>query len=247
MAAIVNSVPIPDGLAWVMPPKATAVAETSFARTWDLPVRLFHWLLVALLGFSWWSGKQHEMDWHRLSGYCILALLVFRFYWGFAGGRTARFAQFLRGPRTVATYVRSLAKGPYCGALGHNPIGGWSVVLMLATLLVMVVAGLFAVDVDGLESGPLSDYVTFELGRVAAEVHGLVFNVLLGLVVLHMLGVLFYLVRFRNNLISPMITGRRRAHDGEAVQHLGASAWKAVLGIILAVLSAVAVARGFRF
>ena len=68
---------------------ADSAPHRRFTRIWDLPVRLFHWLLVALLGFSWWSGKQHDMEWHRLSGYCILALLIFRIYWGIVGGRTA--------------------------------------------------------------------------------------------------------------------------------------------------------------
>lgn len=229
-----------------MTPDASPATGTSFARIWDVPVRLFHWLIVALLGFSWWSGKQHEMDWHRLSGYCILALLVFRIYWGFAGGFTARFAQFVRGPRTALRYVRSLAKGTDTSAPGHNPLGGWSVLLMLASLTVMVVAGLFSVDVDGLESGPLSDYVSFDQGRAAAAVHGWVFNILLGLVALHMVAILFYLVPLRKNLISPMITGRRIARDDECIQDLGASPWKALIGIFVATMSVIAVARGFR-
>ncbi|CAN5609068.1 cytochrome b/b6 domain-containing protein [soil metagenome] len=219
---------------------------TLFARIWDLPVRLFHWLLVALLGFSWWSGDQHQMDWHRRSGYCILALLVFRIYWGFAGGRTARFTQFVRGPRAAFTYARSVATGAHASTPGHNPLGGWSVVVMLGTLVAMVLAGLFAVDVDGLESGPLSDYVSFDQGRIAAELHGFVFNLLLALVALHVVAILFYLVRLRTNLIGPMVTGRRPARDGESLQGLGASRWKAALGIVLAALVAVAVSRGFR-
>ncbi len=216
------------------------------AAIWDLPVRLFHWLLVALLGFSWWSGKHHDMDWHRRSGYVILALVIFRIYWGFAGGRTARFAGFLRGPRAVFAYARTLGRGPYSAAPGHNPIGGWSVAAMLATMATMVVAGLFSVDVDGIESGPLADHVSFEQGRFAAGVHALVFNILLGLVALHVLAILFYLVRHRADLIGPMITGRRRARDGETLGQLGASPVRAVIGIALAALCAVAVARGFR-
>ena len=138
---------------------------TRAAPLWDVPVRAFHWLLIALIAFSWWSGENHEMEWHRTSGYAILALVVFRLFWGLAGGRTARFARFVRGPRAVIAYVR----GGAGAAPGHNPLGGWSVVAMLATVAAMVTAGLFAVDVDGLESGPLADYVTFDQGRMAAQ------------------------------------------------------------------------------
>jgi len=221
--------------------------DTTTARVWDLPVRLFHWLLVALLGFSWWSGEHHDMEWHRLSGYTILALLVFRIYWGFAGSRTARFTQFVRGPRAAFAYLRTLGKRPYQAADGHNPVGGWSVVLMLAALVVMVTAGLFSVDVDGLESGPLADYVSFDAGRVAADVHHLVFNVLLALVALHVLAVLFYLVGLRHNLVAPMIHGRRKARADAVAATLGASPWKAAIGLVIAIAFAYAVSKGFRF
>ena len=214
------------------------------ARIWDAPVRLFHWLLVALLCFSWWSGKQHEMDWHRRSGYCILALLIFRIYWGFVGGHTAQFSQFIRGPRAALAYARSLVRGTYIAEPGHNPLGGWSVVLMLATLATMVTAGLFAVDVDGLESGPLADYVSFDQGRVAAHVHAFVFNLLLALIATHLVAILFYLVRLRHNLIGPMITGRGPARNAP-VEYRGASRVKLLLGIVLAGVSSYAIARGF--
>lgn len=225
----------------------SAAAAAPFARVWDLPVRLFHWLLVALLGFSWWSGKQHLMDWHRLSGYGILALLVFRIYWGFAGGRTARFAQFVRGPVAAVGYLRTLGKGTGPAMPGHNPIGGWSVLAMLATLMTMVAAGLFAVDIDGVESGPLADYVNFDQGRVAADIHAWAFDVLLALVALHVLAIAFYLVGLGNNLIAAMITGRGRSDEASAIDHGGASPWRAVIGVIAAAFCAVAVARGFRF
>lgn len=215
-------------------------------RIWDLPVRLFHWLLVALLGFSWWSGKRHDMDWHRLSGYAILALLIFRLCWGFIGGRTARFAHFVRGPRAVFAYAGEIVRGRHVATAGHNPIGGWSVVVMLATLAAMVVSGLFAVDVDGLESGPLADYVDFDRGRAAAAVHHWLFDAILVLVSVHVLAIAFYLVRLRHDLIGPMIHGRRRTIGNEPAEELGASAWAAAAGIVIAIGAAYVVARGFR-
>lgn len=234
-----------------MPVVDEAAPDTLVARVWDLPVRLFHWLLVALLAFSWWSGEQHAMAWHLRSGLAIMALVIFRIYWGFFGGQTARFARFMRGPRALITYARALidrrARRDFPPSPGHNPIGGWSVMLMLLTLGVMIVAGLFAIDVDGLESGPLAEYVSFDAGRIAAEVHAIVFNVILALTVLHVLAITLYLVALRHDLITPMIHGRRRVDAQAMTGPLGASLWKALVGLAIAATCTFAVAQGFRF
>lgn len=211
---------------------------------WDMYIRLFHWLLVALLTFSWWSGEQHEMEWHRLSGYAILFLLVFRIYWGFVGSSTARFGQFVRSPRSAFTYLQTLRTPPYRATAGHNPVGGWSVLLMIVSLIAMVTAGLFAVDVDGLESGPLADYVSFDQGRLAADLHGLLFNLLLTLIALHIAAILYYLLRLRHNLIGPMIHGRNTISVEDATDLPVGSPWKALVGVLVA--AACTWAIGFR-
>lgn len=216
-------------------------------RIWDPFVRLFHWTLVLLLAFSWWSGEQHDMENHRLSGYAILALLVFRIGWGLVGPRTARFTGFLRGPGAVTAYARTLGSRTRHHTDGHNPLGGWSVVAMLAVLLAMVIAGLFAVDVDGLESGPLADYISFDQGRTAAQAHELIFNVILGLVALHVLAVAFYLLWKRHNLARAMVTGHRPLSQAETAQELRWS-WIAGLACLaIGVVVAWAVSQGFRF
>jgi cytochrome b len=212
------------------------MALSSPVRVWDLPTRLFHWLLVALFAFSWWSAENHAMDWHRLSGIVLLGLLLFRLIWGFIGGSTARFAAFVRSPRHVLGYLRREPIG--ATPAGHNPLGGYSVVAMLALLAVQVGTGLFAVDVDGLESGHLSHLVSFEQGRAAAEIHELSFNLLLVVIGLHILAVLFYLAVRRRNLISPMVTGRDgqlEAIDGALV---GAGWVRFAIAVVLAGLAA---------
>lgn len=225
----------------------TQTTTAGSTRVWDLPLRLFHWLLVALIAFSWWSGENHEMEWHRRSGYLILALLVFRLWWGFAGSRTARFRQFVRGPGAVLAYARTLGSRAAHGADGHNPLGGWSVVAMLAAVAVMVIAGLFAVDVDGFESGPLAAYVSFEQGRVAAEVHEIVFNFLMLLILLHVAAIVFYLGVKRMNLVRPMITGRRAKSEGEAAEDVRWSPLLALVGVVLGLAAAWAVSTEFKF
>ncbi|KQM19423.1 cytochrome b/b6 domain-containing protein [Novosphingobium sp. Leaf2] len=220
---------------------------TPTTRIWDPTIRLFHWLLVGFLAFSWWTAEHHEMERHRFSGYTILALLLFRVYWGFAGPRTARFSRFVRGPGAVVAYVRDLGSRKAHAADGHNPLGGWSVIAMLLAVGLMVTAGLFASDTDGIESGPLATYITFDQSETASAVHGFVFNIILGLVALHVLAIAFYLLWKQQNLVRPMLTGRRPAQDHETTADLQWSPVRALVGIICAAAIAWAVSRGFHF
>ncbi len=211
------------------------------ARLWDLPTRVFHWLIVVLVAFSWWSATYHHLPWHRLSGYAILGLLIFRLIWGLAGGETARFARFLRGPAAVFAYLRGRAGH----VVGHSPIGGWSVAAMLAVLSLQVGLGLFSVDEDGLEAGPLDKFVDFDTGRAIARLHHLNFWLLLALIVLHLGAVAFYALR-RRNLIGPMITGRAHLPPGAAPPALAAR-WRFFAAAIAAALIAAFLARGLKF
>ncbi|MCX7283557.1 MAG: cytochrome b/b6 domain-containing protein [Novosphingobium sp.] len=204
--------------------------STTPIAVWDVPIRIFHWLLVGLIAFSWWSAESGRLDWHLISGIGILALLVFRLMWGVVGSSTARFASFLRGPASIANYVR----GKTSPLPGHNPLGGWSVVAMLAVLALQVGTGLLAVDVDGIESGPLSYLVEFDQGRTAARIHEISFNAVLGLIALHVLTILFYLVVRRRNLIGPMITGRAHAPEPAAAPLQRGKLWAFALSVIVA-------------
>ncbi|MGE3302027.1 MAG: cytochrome b/b6 domain-containing protein [Hyphomonadaceae bacterium] len=217
------------------------LGATQPQRLWDAPTRLFHWLLVLLVAFSWWSAENHRLDWHRLSGYAVIALLAFRLYWGFFGASTARFASFVRGPKAALAHVGDL-RAP---SAGHNALGGWSVLAILAALIAQVSLGLFAVDVDGLESGPLSHLVDFDAGRAAAEAHEIVFNVLLGLIALHVAAIAFYLLYAKRNLTGAMITGRAALPAGARARF--APAWRILPGLAIAVLLAWAISKGFKF
>lgn len=200
----------------------TAMARPTHQFVWDIPIRLFHWSLVGLLAFSWWSAENYHMDWHRLSGQAVLFLLLFRVIWGVIGSEPARFSRFLKGPRTIRAHFARKEETP-TDAVGHNPMGGWSVVAMLLALGVQVVTGLFAVDIDGIESGPLSYLVDFEQGRFASALHEVSFNIVLGLIALHILAILFYLIVRRRNLIGRMLTGSTYSHasDPEPVRRAG--------------------------
>src|SRR4029079_16675693 len=128
---------------------------TRIVRVWDLPVRLFHWLLVLLVAISLTRGYigGTALPWHMRSGYCILALVLFRIVWGLMGSQTARFSDFIRGPSHVIGYARSLVKGASMFHAGHNPLGGLMVVLMLLLLLLPATTR-FVVDDDGAPPAP---------------------------------------------------------------------------------------------
>jgi len=202
-------------------------------RIWDLPTRLFHWTLVPLLGLAWWTAEERMLDWHRLAGYSIFTLLVFRLIWGVAGSSTARFSHFVGGPVTLFRYVRGhMFHQRAAPAPGHNPVGGWSVLAMIALLATQVCLGFFSVDIDGMESGPFAYLVDFETGRVAAEWHEFVFSVILALTALHVVAILFYLIHRRDNLVGPMISGTRRWTGEQPVLRF-APAWMALVIFLL--------------
>ena len=213
-------------------------------RLWDGPVRLVHWLLVGLIGFSWWAADDH-LDWHQWSGYAVIGLLVFRIYWGFAGAGAARFSSFVAGPRATLAYLKTLGSRAPSTTPGHNPLGALSILVLLLLLLAQVGTGLFAVDVDAYQGGPLSDRVSFELGRQLADIHDLIFHALQAVVALHVAAVLFYLVWKRTNLIGPMITGQRQLPVDPGLAR--APSWRLIFGIVLAAVIALALSKGLRF
>jgi cytochrome b len=210
-----------------------------------MPVRAFHWLVVVLFAFSWWSAENDQLDWHMLSGYSLLGLVLFRIYWGLVGSSSARFASFIKGPRAVLAYGRGILERPGLKVAGHNPIGGWSVALMLLLLLGQIGLGLFAIDVDGINAGPLDRLVSFETGRQIAHWHGLVFDLLLIATVLHVAAIAFYGVYKRENLIGAMLSGFKRFPRRDAPAELRfPSLWWAAPGLLVAALVAALVARG---
>src|SRR5690606_27814238 len=176
-------------------------------RVWDLPTRLFHWLLAAFvvgLVVTGYTGGQ-AMMWHARLGYAVLALLLFRIGWGFVRGHWSRFRSFVHGPRNVLAYVRGQSHPDHL--VGHNPPGAASVFALLLVLLVQVGAGLVGDD-DTFFTGPLNRFVDSSTGLAATWYHKQIGQwLLITLVVLHVAAVLFYLLKKRQNLVRPMLTG----------------------------------------
>jgi cytochrome b len=177
-------------------------------RVWDLPTRLFHWLLAGLIAFSWWSIRAHHTDWHIWSGCAILTLLIFRLLWGFAGSSTARFSSFVRGPASVMAHLRGRWNG-----IGHTPLGALSVVALLLAIAIQVGLGLVSQDEDGIYMGPLAGLVSSDTSDKARDIHELWFYVILGLIALHLLAILYYRLRGKK-LTLPMIIGRAVLEPG---------------------------------
>jgi cytochrome b len=196
---------------------------------WDLPTRLFHWLLVLCVCGSFVCAKigGNAMVWHGRFGLAVVGLLVFRLVWGVVGSTYARFAQFVRGPTTILAYLRGQWHGE-----GHNPLGALSVLAMLGTLLLLVATGLFANDDIAFE-GPLYALVGKELSDRVVGIHRLVEPLIILLVLAHVAAIIYY-TRFRKEtLVMPMITGRK-AGAGETATGGGALAFIVALALALA-------------
>lgn len=200
---------------------------------WDIPTRVFHWLLVALVITSFVSVKigGNAMSLHMWSGYAVLALLLFRLVWGFIGGWHARFASFVRGPGAVISYLGQMLDRNGEKHLGHNPMGGWSVILMLLALLVQAITGLFAND-EIATTGPLAGRVAEATSLLLTRIHRLNEWLLIVLVATHVAAILFYYVYKKENLVHPMIWGRKTWQDDARDGH--ASTARAAIVVVIA-------------
>jgi cytochrome b len=211
-------------------------------RVWDLPVRLTHWLLVAALAGSYATHKAgiEYFKYHAWCGYAVLVLSAFRILWGVLGTRHARFSSFVRGPRPTARYLLDLVRGHHPAHAGHNPLGAWMVVFLLAALFAQGVTGLFAND-EIFNTGPLVGYVSESTSLALTSWHRRIFDWILIAVLLHVAAVLAHRLLARQDLIGPMFSGRKPATLVAAGESIGSSRlWLAVV-----LLAAVAAAFGW--
>ena len=200
-------------------------------RVWDLPTRLSHWSIVLLFGICWWTAETDHMHWHRLAGYGVLGVVWFRLVWGFIGGETARFNQFVRGPAATLRYLRKLlGKGEsrLPDPVGHNPLGAVSILVMLGLLFTQTALGLFTVNVDGIGSGPFAKWVSFDTGRRLAHLHAATFDLLLVVIGVHLSAIAFYRFARRDNLVPAMIHGFRSRPDSGHTPYF-VPGWRAVI------------------
>ena len=185
------------------------MGELQPVRVWDLPTRTFHWLLAAAVIFSIISARigGGAMDWHFRSGYLVFALLAFRLLWGVFGGHWSRFRAFVYAPATSWRYLRGESLPHEHHHVGHNPLGAWSVLALLAVLIGQVATGLVADD-EIASSGPLVKYVRTATSSAASHWHKDWGQwIIVTLVVLHVAAIAFYWLRRHQNLVAPMLHG----------------------------------------
>lgn len=192
-------------------------------KIWDLPVRLFHWLLVLAILLSFLTGKFGEdiadwflekaiffdaIVWHARIGYFLMSLLLFRIAWGFVGSSSARFQEWPAAPSQLWRYLKQIAAGEKPSYPGHNPLGSYAVFAMLLLLLIQVGTGLFSED-DIMFSAPLASLVSSETSELLHEWHHLNFDLLLIMIGLHVAAVTVYHLWFKESLVPAMFTGRK--------------------------------------
>ncbi len=202
-------------------------------RVWDLPTRAFHWVLTVLIALQYATGEFGLLDmrWHMWLGYATLALIVFRVLWGFAGSQTSRFSDFVRSPVAAVRYLKSLFSTNPQRSIGHNALGGWSVLALLLCVAIQAVSGLFASD-DIDTDGPLVAHVSRSTMKWMTRVHHWNENVLLVLIGLHIVAVLLYLLLRHENLILPMLNGRKSLAESRPLHFV--STWRALALLAMA-------------
>ena len=184
--------------------------ELITAPVWDGFVRAFHWSLVLLFTVSVVTGKVggEWIVWHMRSGYVILALVTFRLLWGFVGGEYARYVSFLSGPIRALKFAKGLLGKTHEPVIGHNPVGGWMVIVLLLVLATQAVLGLFSND-EIATTGPLARYVSDATSITLMGRHRSIGNILLALVGIHIAAVLFHLFVKKENLVRAMFSGKK--------------------------------------
>lgn len=201
--------------------------EQQKIKVWDFPIRLFHWSMVGLLAGLWWTAEIGEMQWHQVLAYVLMTLILFRLVWGFIGSETAKFSHFFVGPKKVIQYA--LTK-PKPRSLGHNPLGAYMVFALLGLLMLQLTTGLFATD-EIFTEGPLIHLVSSDTANWLTWLHKTNFNVILGLVVLHVAAVIVHVVK-GENLVKAMFSGYKYV-SGQVTAPALRSPWLALVIVAL--------------
>lgn len=178
-------------------------------KIWDSPIRIFHWALVINIVAAWYTIENRLIDLHQIAGFSLMALLIFRIIWGFIGSTTSRFTYFITPPLTALKYLKLSLQQKTHHEVGHNPAGGWMVLIMLIVISTQVITGLFANNDLGF-SGILSDYVKKETSDFLTQLHQLNFDILMGIIWVHLVAVFFYVLVKKDNLIKAMFTGNKK-------------------------------------
>lgn len=206
---------------------------------WDWPVRLFHWLIVGLFTGLIVTGKSEGdyLQWHFYMGYGLSAVVIARILYGFWGSNFARFQQFLYHPIEVLSHAKDLLLGKGKDYIGHNPVGGVMVVVLLLMLTMQWLSGLFTSD-DIFWFGPFNELGSQSWNSQMASLHHQLPDILLILVALHIVAVLYHELRFKERLIAAMLHGKKKLHQDAMNRHSEVKTPR--LGVVLSLVFALA-------
>jgi cytochrome b len=197
-------------------------------HVWDAPTRLFHWLIAVLVAAAYATWRVNWMVWHGWVGDVLLTLLLFRLLWGFFGSETARFSRFLASPRTAVLYLVHAPRREPDRQVGHNPAGGWMVLLLLFLLLGETLTGLYVAN-DIADVGPFTEITPAPVANAIDALHAIFWDALLVAIALHLLTILAYAAAKRQNLLLPMITGTKVLPESVPPPRIASSARAAFL------------------
>lgn len=173
---------------------------------WDMPVRVFHWLLVICFAGAWLTSESERLAMiHYAFGYTAGLLVLIRLVWGVIGTRYARFSQFLKSPKAVIEHFLVMLRGHPHQDVGHNPAGG---LVMFALMLLILLIG-------------FTGYLTVKefFGNFASEIHEAAASLVLGLVIVHIIAAAGMSVIERQNLVRSMVTGKKRGMSEQGIRH----------------------------
>lgn len=203
-------------------------------RVWDIPIRLFHWILVSCFVIAWFTLDNRYLDIHIFAGYLMGGLILFRILWGFIGSPYARFHDFAFGYSEVRDYLKEVLSKRPPRFIGHNPAGSWAIYLLLVLGLLVVITGLLVFGGEE-QQGPLAGLLNFPQGRFAREFHEWLSWLMLGVVIIHLIGVLVESLMHRENLVIAMLTGFKSSAAGamSTVSH-----WKVAATMLVVIITA---------
>ena len=195
-------------------------------RVWDRPTRLFHWIVVILVAYV--TSRLNRMAWHERAGYALLTLVFFRLLWGFFGSETARFSRFLVSPRAAIRYLGHVLRREADRQAGHNPAGGWMVMLLLMLLLAEALTGIYVAN-DVADEGRFTELMPAPIANAITALHSVLWWTLLGAVTVHIAAVVVYATVKGQNLLRPMMTGYKRLPASVAQPQMASMALAAAL------------------
>lgn len=206
---------------------------------WDLPIRLFHWLTVALLVVLYVTERLNWIGWHVRAGQILLGLVIFRLIWGMVGSETARFTHFIASPKKAVQHCKRMVRREPDTGIGHNAAGGWMVLLIIALLLIQCLTGVI-INNDIANEGGWTEMIPASVADAISSSHAWLWDVLLAAIAVHIAAIATYAIAKRHNLLIPMLTGRKPLPPAMPAPRI-AKLWLAAVALAIGAAASIAI------